>query len=114
MFGFRSARGRAIVVGLVLALFLVGVTALTIWRDEDYNRQLDKLERASDAATSLEHARAQLYLQTSLLSGLAFSQDAGLVDEYRQAQAALEQDLIQARAEATARGMQASWRYWMT
>ena len=104
MFGFRSARGRAIVVGLVLALFLVGVTALTIWRNEDYNRQLDKLERASDAATSLEHARAQLYLQTSLLSGLAFSQDAALVDEYRQAQAVLEQNLIQARAEATARG----------
>jgi diguanylate cyclase (GGDEF)-like protein/PAS domain S-box-containing protein len=104
MFDFRSARGRATLVGLVLALFLVGVTALTIWRNEDYNRQLDRLERASDAATALEHARAQLYLQTSLLSGLAFSQDASLVDQYRQAQADLEQDLIRARAEATARG----------
>jgi len=107
MFGFRSARGRATLVGVVLALFLVGVTALTVWRDEHYNHQLDKLERSSDTATSLEHARAQLYLQTSLLSGLAFSQDASLVDQYRQAQAALGQDLIRARAEATNRGDEA-------
>jgi len=107
MFGFRSARGRAILVGVVLTLFLAGVTALTLWRSGDYNRQLDRLERASDAASALEHARAQLYLQTSLLSALAFSQDPSLVEEYRQAQAALERDLIQARAEATNRGDQA-------
>jgi diguanylate cyclase (GGDEF)-like protein/PAS domain S-box-containing protein len=104
MFGFRSARGRATLVGALLTLFLVGVTALTVWRNENYNHQQDKLERASDTAAALEHARAQVYLQTSLLSALAFSQDASLVDQYRQAQAALKQDLIRARAEATARG----------
>jgi diguanylate cyclase (GGDEF)-like protein/PAS domain S-box-containing protein len=104
MFGLRSARGRAITVGLVLTVFLVSVTAFTVWRNQEDNHQLHELGRASDAAAALEHARAQLYLQTSLLSRLAFSQDASLADQYRQAQAALEQDLVRARAEAVADG----------
>ena len=104
MFGFRSARGRATTAGLALALLLAGVTALTVWRTQEQNHQLGELERSSIAATALEHARAQLYLQTSLLTGLAFSQDPGLADDYREAQLALEEDLSLARAEAVARG----------
>jgi PAS domain S-box-containing protein len=103
MFGFRSARGRAITAGLALTLLLVSITAFTIWRTQNDNRQLHELERVSDAATALEHGRAQLLLQTSVLSALAFTQDASLVDQYAQAQTALEQDLTVARAEATNR-----------
>jgi diguanylate cyclase (GGDEF)-like protein/PAS domain S-box-containing protein len=104
MFGLRSARSRAIVAGLMLTLFLAAVTALTVWRTQEQNRRVSELEHTSVATTALEHARAQLYLQTSLLSGLAFSQDPSLVEEYRQAQLALEGDLSLARAEADARG----------
>jgi len=107
MFGLRSARGRATTAGLVLTLLLVGITAFTIWRTQSDNHQLHELEHASDTATALEHARAQLYLQITLLSGLAFSQDSSLVEEYRQAQVALELDLIQARAQAVTKGDEA-------
>ena len=104
MFGLRSARGRAILGGVALTLFMICVIVLTVGRNELHNRRLDKLDQASDAATTLEHARAQLYLKMSLLSGLALSRDVFFVDLYHQAQAELEQDLIQVRADATLRG----------
>jgi len=104
MFGLRSVLSRAMAAGLALALIVASGIAVTAWRTREQNHQLDELERSSVAATVLEHARAQLYLETSLLSGLAFSQDPGLADDYQQARLALEEDLNQARAEAVAGG----------
>ena len=108
MFGLRSARGRATLVGLVLTVFLVGVTAFTVWQTQSDNRQLHELERASRGGH-----RPRACPRTTTTCRRACSpvwrsrEDAGLVDQYRQAQAALEQDLIQARAEATNRGDEA-------
>jgi len=104
MFGLRSVLSRAVAAGLALALVVVSGIALTAWRTQEQGHQLDKLERSSVAAIGLEHARAQLYLQISLLSGLAFSQDPSLAEDFHQAQLAFEEDLSRARADAVAGG----------
>ena len=104
MFDLRSARGRATLVGVALTVFLVGITAFTIWRAQSDSRQFHELERASDTSTALERARRAALPADHSALGLGSSEDAGLVEEYRQAQAALEQDLIRARADATQRG----------
>ena len=104
MSSLRSARGRAGLASLALVLLLSSLTVLATWRTQSHQRQLNTLEQTSVTATALEHARAQFYLETTALSGLAFSQDPSLVDVYQEAKAALEEDLGQARAEMLARG----------
>jgi diguanylate cyclase (GGDEF)-like protein/PAS domain S-box-containing protein/putative nucleotidyltransferase with HDIG domain len=104
MFGFRSARGRAILAGAVLIVLLAGITTLAIWRAHDDQRRHHTLEHTSAAATALEHGHAQFWRAQATLSALIFLDDPTLVDEYHVAVASLEQNLSQARAEALAKG----------
>ena len=61
--GLRSARGRAILAGVVLVVVLAGIAATAGWRARDARERNDRLVHTSAAATALEHARAQLFLE---------------------------------------------------
>ncbi|KPK47032.1 MAG: hypothetical protein AMJ77_04395 [Dehalococcoidia bacterium SM23_28_2] len=100
----RSARAQIAGVVTLLVLLLVSISVLAIWSAREHQARLESLEQTSLAATTLEHARAQFYLETSILPSLILTGDMTIVEEYRLAQAELHQDLEQARALAVAEG----------
>ena len=100
----RSAR-RQIAAALVLfVLLLVAISVVAVWSAHNHQSRLQSLEETSLAATTLEHARAQFFLETVILASLVLTEEPALIDEYRLAQAELHQDMEQARALALARG----------
>jgi len=99
MFSLRSARGRAILAGLVLLVLLVGFATLAICGTRNVRQQHSAFEHTSSAATALEGAHAQFRReQAAVLSILLFSGDSSLLDDYHDAAAATEQHLSDARA----------------
>jgi len=104
MLSLRSARGRGVLASAVLILVLVTVAIVAVLRVRQHQHRLLALEDTATAAVSLEHVRAQLFRELAALSGLVFSDDATLVDDYREAAAALEWDLNQARTEGVGTG----------
>ncbi len=104
MFSLRSARGRAILAGVVLIVLLAGVATLAVWRVRDDQQRHHTLEQASNTALALEHAHAQFNRGGGRLAALVFSDDPTLADDYHHAVAAVEQNLSQARASALAQG----------
>jgi predicted negative regulator of RcsB-dependent stress response len=63
MFGLRSARGRAILAGVALVVVVIGIATVAGWRAHEDRERNDRLKHTSAAATTLEHARAQLFLE---------------------------------------------------
>jgi diguanylate cyclase (GGDEF)-like protein/PAS domain S-box-containing protein/putative nucleotidyltransferase with HDIG domain len=102
--GLRSARGRAALATAGLILVLVAVALVAVIRVRQHQEQLLALENTAGSVAALEHGRAQLFLELGSLSGLALTGDQTLLDAYNQAAVAVEQDLIQARAEGAAAG----------
>ena len=100
----RSARGQVAAAIVLFVLLLVAISAVAVWSARNHQSRLQSLEQTSLAATTLEHARAQFHLETSILASLVLTEEPALIDEYRLAQAELHQDLEQARALALARG----------
>ncbi len=100
----RSARARMAAAVVLFVLLLVAISAVAVLSARDHQSRLKSLEQTSLAATTLEHARAQFHLETSILASLVLTEEPALIDEYRIAQAELHQDLEQARALALARG----------
>jgi hypothetical protein len=111
MFGFRSARGRATLVGLALTLFLVGVTTFHGLASSGDKPAAHELEHASDTAAALEHARAQLCADEPAFRPV-FIAGCGLVDQYRQAQRPRADLSGQSRGHE--QETKPSWRSWMT
>ena len=104
MLSLRSARGRGVLASAVLILVLVTVAIVAVLRVRQHQHRLLALEDTATAAVSLEHVRGQLFRELAALSGLVFSDDPTLVDDYREAAAALEWDLNQARTEGVGTG----------
>ena len=104
MFGLRSARGRAALASVVLILVLVVVAIVAVLRVRQHQERLLTLQDTAASVATLEDTRAQLFRELAALSSLVVSDDPTLADEYRQAAARLEQDLIQVRAKAAAAG----------
>ncbi|KPJ51405.1 MAG: hypothetical protein AMJ38_00650 [Dehalococcoidia bacterium DG_22] len=104
MLGLRSAQGRAALASGALVLVLVAVAIVAVFRVRQHQERLLTLEDTAATVAALEHARAQLYHQMAALSGLVFSDDPALLDDYQRTAAGMEQDLSQARALALAEG----------
>jgi PAS domain S-box-containing protein len=105
MFSLRSARGRAILAGVVLVAVLAGIAAVAGWRAQDAQERDERLQHTSAAAFALEDARAQTFLAATWVATSAFAEDpAPLHDLYRQAALASRQHLDEARAELIAMG----------
>jgi diguanylate cyclase (GGDEF)-like protein/PAS domain S-box-containing protein/putative nucleotidyltransferase with HDIG domain len=102
--GLRSARGRAALATAGLILVLVAVALVAVIRVREHQKQLLALENTAGSVAALEHGRAQLSLELGSISGLVLTGDGTLLDAYNQAAVTVEQDLIQARAEAAAAG----------
>jgi len=101
VFSLRSARGRAILAGVVLLVLLAGVATLAVWGTRDIRQQNHAFDHTAAAVTALESAHAQLRReQAAILSLLLFSGDSTLLDDYHEAAAALQQHLGDARDEA--------------
>jgi len=104
MFGLRSARGRAILAGVVLVVLLAGVATVAVWRAYDDQQRHHTLERTSAAATALERIHAQFWKAQATLSALILLGDQPLADAYHDTVASLEQNLSQARTDVLAEG----------
>jgi diguanylate cyclase (GGDEF)-like protein len=101
---FRSARGQIAAAAVLFVLLLAAISVVAVWNARNHQSRLQSLEQTSLAATALEHARAQFFLETSILASMVLTDEPALIDEYRLAQAELHEDLEQARALALARG----------
>jgi diguanylate cyclase (GGDEF)-like protein len=100
----RSARGQTAAAVVLFVLLLTAITTVAILNARDHQSRLKSLEQTSLAAATLEHARAEYFMEASTFAGLALMGEPALVDEFRQAQTALHQDLEQARSLALAKG----------
>jgi hypothetical protein len=87
-----------------------GITAFTIWRTQNDNRQLHGLERVP-MQLRLEHGRAQLLLRQASFS-LAFRR-MPVCRQFAQAQAARSRT-SPSPGRGHNRETKRSWRYWMT
>jgi diguanylate cyclase (GGDEF)-like protein/PAS domain S-box-containing protein/putative nucleotidyltransferase with HDIG domain len=105
MLSLRSARGRAILAGVVLVVLLAALATLAVWRTRDMQQQHHAFQHTSSAAAALESAHAQFRReQAAVLSFLLFAADSVPLDDYHDAAAEIEQHLSHARAEALASG----------
>jgi diguanylate cyclase (GGDEF)-like protein/PAS domain S-box-containing protein len=104
MLGLRSARGRAILAGIVLVLLLVAVGAVAVWRTNDIQQRHRAMDHTFAAATALEGAEARFWQAQGALSALVISGDPVWVDAYDNAAEAANQNLAKARAEFMAMG----------
>jgi diguanylate cyclase (GGDEF)-like protein len=100
----NSARGQIAAAVVLFVLLLAAITTVAILNARDHQSRLKSLEQTSLAAATLEHARAEYLMEASTFAGLALMGEPALVDEFRQAQTALHQDLEQARSLALAKG----------
>jgi diguanylate cyclase (GGDEF)-like protein len=100
----RSARAQVAAAVVLFVFLLAAISTVAIWSAHDHQSRLQSLEQTSLAATTLEHARAQFFLEMSILASLVLTEEPALIDEYRVAQAELYRDLEEARALALARG----------
>ena len=89
---------------MVLILVLVTVAIVAVLRVRQHQERLLTLQDTAASVATLEDTRAQLFRELAALSSLVSSDDPTLADEYREAAARVEQDLIQVRAEAAAAG----------
>jgi diguanylate cyclase (GGDEF)-like protein/PAS domain S-box-containing protein/putative nucleotidyltransferase with HDIG domain len=85
-------------------MVLVVVAIVVSFRVRQHQEQLLTLEDTAASVATLEHTRAQLFLELAALSGLMVSDDPAFLDLYHEAAAGMEQDLSKARAEAVATG----------
>jgi len=99
----RSARGQIAAAAVLFVILLMAISAVAVWSAHNHQSRLQSLEETSLAATSLEHARAQFFLEMSILASMVLTEEPGLIGEYRLAQAELHQDMEQARSLALAR-----------
>ena len=99
----RSARAQVAAAAVLFVLLLAAISVVAIASARNHQSQLQSLEETSLAATTLEHARAQFFLEMSILASMVLTEEPGLIGEYRLAQAELHQDMEQARSLALAR-----------
>jgi diguanylate cyclase (GGDEF)-like protein/PAS domain S-box-containing protein len=105
MFGWRTARGRAVLAGAVFVLLLAAVVALAVWRARDDRERHHLLERRSTVASALDDARAEWFLGGAWITTSALVDDpAPLLELHRQATLAARESLDQARAGLIALG----------
>jgi diguanylate cyclase (GGDEF)-like protein len=100
----KSARGQIGVAAVLFVILLMAISAVAVWSARNHQSRLQSLEETSLAATTLEHARAQFFLEMSILASMVLTEEPALIDEYRLAQAELHEDLEETRALALARG----------
>ena len=100
----RSARAQVAAAVVLFVFLLAAISAVAVWSAREHQSRLQSLEETSLAAITLEHARAQFFLETTVLASMVLTGEPALIEEYRQTQAELHQDLEQARALALARG----------
>jgi diguanylate cyclase (GGDEF)-like protein len=99
----RSARAQVAAVAVLFVLLLAAISTVAIWSAHSHQSRLRSLEDTSLVAATLEHARAQFFLETSILASMVLTGEPSLIDEYRIAQGELHQDLAQAQALSLAR-----------
>jgi PAS domain S-box-containing protein len=107
VFKLKSARGQALLAGAVLLVLLVGVAALAVWRAQNDRTAHRSLESRASVVAALDDARAQFFLNTTLLATAAFSQKedrASFADKYYQRRSVPGERLAEARAGLVALG----------
>jgi diguanylate cyclase (GGDEF)-like protein len=86
-------------------LLLAAVAAVAIWCAHDMQQRHHSLEHRSAVAASLQDARALVFQGTTLLTAMVFTNDpAPLADSYREATAAQDEALDEARSGLIAMG----------
>jgi diguanylate cyclase (GGDEF)-like protein/PAS domain S-box-containing protein len=88
----------------VLIVLLAATTGLSVWRAHNDQQQRARLEHTSAAATALQHARAQFFLEAGAATAQALIRDPIVPERYERAAAELREDLSYARAELIASG----------
>jgi diguanylate cyclase (GGDEF)-like protein len=84
-------------------LLLAAVAVVAIWCAHDMQQRHNSLQHRSAVAASLQDARALVFQGTTLLVAMVFAKDpAPLADSYREATAAQDQALDEARSELVA------------
>jgi diguanylate cyclase (GGDEF)-like protein len=100
----RSARAQVAAAVVLFVLLLVAISAVAVWSARDHQSRLSSLEQTSLAATTLEHTRAQFFVEMLYLTSLILTGEPALIDYFNEAEAGLHQDLEEARTLALARG----------
>ncbi len=104
MFGWRSARGRAVLTGVAFIVLLAAMALVAVSRAREVQQQHRSLEHASTAIASLEHSYSQFAEGRAALSAIVMLQDPEFADSYRYAVAEAVRSLGLAQDEALARG----------
>ena len=105
MFGWRTARGRAVLTGAVFVLLVAAGVATTVWRARDDQERHRSLELRFAVVSALDDARAEWFLGGAWITTSALVEDpAPLLELYRQATLAAWEDIGRARAELIALG----------
>jgi len=100
MFGWRTARGRAVLTGAVFVLLVAAGVATTVWRARDDQERHRSLELRFAVVSALDDARAEWFLGGAWITTSALVEDpAPLLELYRQATLAAWEDIDRARAE---------------
>ena len=99
MFGWRSARGRAVLAGAVFVLLLAVVVAMAVWRASDDEKRHSSLQRRSAVVFALDDARAQSFLAATWSATAPLADDpAVFFTLYQDTARATGEDLAAARS----------------
>ena len=103
MFGFKSARARALLATSVLLALLCVVAALAAWRTQSDRETRSSLEHRAIAVAAIERARAEFFLTSTIASVAVFTDDpAPFKDLYEEQRDSASEALAQARTELAA------------
>jgi len=105
MLSLRSARGRALLAGVVLVLLLCGVAAIALWRAQSDRAARRSLEQRSSVVAAVNDARARFFQAAALMATAPFTEDsASQLAMFQSTTAEAKEGLAQARAELAAVG----------
>ncbi|MGQ9572334.1 MAG: PAS domain S-box protein [Dehalococcoidia bacterium] len=104
MFGLRSARGQIIAALVLFLVLLIAISVVAVWSAHDHQSRLHSLEHRSQAASALESARSNLYLESVGVMAAAFLPEPRLVETTALGRAGLHEDLAEAQTALEAVG----------
>ena len=105
MLSLRSARGRALLAGVVLVLLLCGVAAIALWRAQSDRAARRSLEQRSHVVAAVDDARARFLQAAAFMASAPFAEDsASQLAMYQSTMAEAGEGLARAREEMAGMG----------
>jgi len=105
MLSLRSARGRALLAGVVLVLLLCGVAAIALWRAQSDRAARRSLEQRSHVVAAVDDARARFLQAAAFMASAPFAEDsASKLAMYQSTMAEAGEGLARAREEMAGMG----------